>query len=183
MNLKHKKHLLILLIIANCFICNNLFAETITDVQQLSGIWKNNECTITYPFTINDKNYFKIEYKKTDISKDWYNICEKRGLSFKESLIIKDVIISKVFDKDYPLANELGVNEGIKISYNDRLKKPKIKAQRIILIPEEVITYYLEYFELNGNRLQMTSPVPFGNLNSQIEDFYIDEKLRKKGLF
>lgn len=147
----------------------------------MTGVWKCKDCTVTYPFKINDNIFFMVEYKKTDITNEWYDICESRGLNFEESLVIKDVIISKIYNKDYPLANELGVNEGIKISYNDKLKKPKIKAQRIILIPEEVISHCLEYFDLTDNRLQMTSPIFL--LNSQIDDFYIEDRLRRRGGF
>jgi hypothetical protein len=163
------------------FCLNPFFADSLNNIDELTSVWKSNNYTVTYPFHINENNYFMVEYTKIDITNEWYDICESRGLNFEESLIIKDVIISKIYDKDYPLANGLGVNEGIRISYNDKLKKPKIKAQRIMLIPEEVISYCLEYFDLTGNRLQMTAPIFFPN--SQIENFYIEDRLRRKGVF
>lgn len=180
MHCEPKRKIFILLSLL-LFLNNHSFAETVNDIQQLYGTWKSNECTVIFPVQIQGNNYFKVEYKKEDITKEWYEICNIRGITFSESLSIKDVIISKIFDKDFPLANELGVNEGIKISYNEELKKSKIKAQKIILIPEEVIIACIEYFDISGNRLQMTSSIFF--TNSLIDDFIITEKLRKKGLF
>ncbi len=180
MQTKHNKKIYTLLMLSFFFL-NTVFAESVMDLNELKGVWKCNDYTVTYPFQINEINYFMVEYKKQDITKEWYDICETRGFSFKESLLIKDVIMSKIFDKDYPLANELGVNEGINISYNDKLKKPKVKAQRIILIPQYVIFSNLNHFDISGMKLQMTSSIIFQN--SQIDDFYLDKKLRKKVLF
>lgn len=176
---KYKKHTFIFFLFI--FLNINLFAKPINGIKQLYGTWKSNKCTISFPVQIQGSNYFKVEYKIEDITNEWYSICETRGITINESLLIKDVIISKIFNKDYPLANELGVNEGIKITYNSRLKKPKIKAQRIILIPETVIENNIEYFDITGNKLEMTNAITFPN--SLIDEFIIEKKLRRKGLF
>lgn len=180
MQLQQKKSFSIIFLII-LFININAFAEPINDLQKLYGSWRTNKCTITFPVQINDIDYFKVEYKKEDISNKWYEICETRKISFQESLIIKDVILSKIYDKDYPLANELGVNEGIKIIYNTKIKKPRIKAQRIILIPKNIILTNLDFFDIKGIKLQMTNSISFSN--SQIDDFFIEEKMYKKVLF
>lgn len=180
MKLKHKKHTFIFFVLL--FIHSSYgFAKSINNIKQLYGIWKSNIYTVTFPVQIQDNKYFKVEYKMKDITKEWYHNCEIRGISFRESLTIKDVIISKIFNKDFPFANELGVNEGVKISYNTRLKKPKIKAQRVVLIPEKVINDNLECFDITDNRLQMTDSICFSN--SLIDKFLIEEKLRRKGTF
>ena len=180
MQLQKKKSIFILFLTI-LFINIKAFAEPVNDLQKLYGSWRTNKYTITFPVQINDIDYFKVEYKKEDISKKWYEICETRKITFQESLIIKDVILSKIYNKDFPLANELGVNEGIKIIYNTKLKKPKIKAQRIILIPKNIIFTNLDFFDIKGLRLQMTKSITF--YNSQIDDFFIEEKMYRKVLF
>lgn len=180
MQLRYKKQTFIFFVLF--FIFNiNVFSEPISDITQLYGRWKSHSYSISFPVKIRNINYFKVESNIEDITNDWYNICETRGITVKESLTIKDVIISEIFNKDFPLANELGVNEGVKISYNTKLKKPKIKAQRVILIPENVINENLECFDIADNRLQMKDSICFSN--SLIDDFIIEEKLRRKGSF
>ncbi|MBP5601774.1 MAG: hypothetical protein J6X78_03505 [Treponema sp.] len=176
-----KRFFFIQFVLLYFFLSKQIYAKPINDIQELNGVWKCNECTVTYPFQINENDFLMVEFKKKDVTNDWFDICESRGLTFKESLLIKNVIISKIFGKDYPLANELGVNEGIKISYNENLKKPRIRAQRIILIPADVILCNLNHFDISGLKLKMTSSIIFQN--SQIEDFYLGKKLNKKVLF
>ncbi len=164
-----KKASVFVLIFICCFLvieCSTFSARVVAieSPEQIRGVWKSSDgCVLEYPFEVKKSGegmyvrYCEPERNDTEL---WNDYMTENSLSFDETWSRRYALVSAVYGKDYPYAEEKGRQTGIKLRADS---DGNIYSTFVMLIPDN------EYFSEN---LDISTPSDFSILYYNKKAFF-----------
>lgn len=154
----------------------------VTNIDQLKGIWEDENGRVEFPKTLDNKEYLLVMGQQNDDSKLWMDYSKKYNIPVKQTWAKKYAALGDIYGINYPIADANGTQRGIKFY------TPKIFTDYYVevitridtLIPEEIIFKNLTFFSISKDGTQLKESGTFRFYSSKFQNEYVEERILTK---
>lgn len=123
-------------LVVQCVTLDSHF-HSIDSATVIFGKWHNSRGQeIEFPLNAKDGVYLKLAQKQKDDTKLWKDFMEKQNLTIQDVWPRRFALLSKIYGKEYPLADENGIQTGIKLKKDT---DDNIFSTAVTIIPQSLI--------------------------------------------
>lgn len=139
--------------------------QEITSIDELKGTWNFEGKTLTYPFTVDGQEYLLVKEPVTNDDNLWQRYAYIHQISLTDLWTKRFAVISDIYGKESPVADENGTQAGYKLKRNSITSDyvGSFESHYEYLIPEDILIKNLMFFtkSKDGNYLKLSGTFRF----------------------